>query len=149
MKNQSCLVPLMKHGKNICVNWMTSDNRFRTATYEQKDPLLIYKFESFELFRTMIDKINRDVCSILLRGQIPIRDASGVQRAQAPKRTDFSQMEANKKEFQSDQAPGQKKDEHVQPVRVEKKVGRNDPCPCGSGKKYKHCHGAQSMAEKM
>ena len=116
----------------------------QTATYEQKDPLLIYKFESFELFRTMIDKINREVVGILLKGQIPIRDASSVQRAQAPKRTDFSQMEANKKEFQSDSGkPGQKKDEHVQPVRVEKKVGRNDPCPCGSGKKYKHCHGTQ------
>ncbi len=121
----------------------------RTATYEQKDPLLIYKFESFELFRTMIDKINKDVCSVLLRGQIPIRDSSGVQRAQAPKRTDFSKMEANKKEYQPESAPGQKKDEHVQPIRVEKKVGRNDPCPCGSGKKYKHCHGAQSMAEKI
>ncbi|MBN2812527.1 MAG: preprotein translocase subunit SecA [Bacteroidales bacterium] len=120
----------------------------RTATYEQKDPLLIYKFESFELFRTMIDKINREVTSVLLRGQLPIRDASGVQRAQAPRRTDFSKMEANKREFQPDQPGGQKKEEHVQPVRVEKKVGRNDPCPCGSGKKYKHCHGAQSMAEK-
>ncbi len=116
----------------------------QTATYEQKDPLLIYKFESFELFRTMIDKINREVVGILIKGQIPIRDASSVQRAQAPKRTDFSQMEANKKEFQPDSGkPGQKKDEHVQPVRVEKKVGRNDPCPCGSGKKYKHCHGTQ------
>jgi preprotein translocase subunit SecA len=114
----------------------------QTATYEQKDPLLIYKFESFELFRTMIDKINRDVTGILIRGQIPIRDASEVQRAQAPKRTDFSQMEANKKEFESGSESGdKKKPEHVQPVRVEKKVGRNDPCPCGSGKKYKHCHG--------
>jgi preprotein translocase subunit SecA len=121
----------------------------RTATYEQKDPLLIYKFESFELFRTMIDKINKDVCSVLLRGQIPIRDSSGVQRAQAPKRTDFSKMEANKREFQPDNAPGQKKEEHVQPIRVEKKVGRNDPCPCGSGKKYKQCHGAQSVAERI
>ncbi len=121
----------------------------RTATYEQKDPLLIYKFESFELFRTMVDKINKEVTSILIRGQIPIRDASGVQKAQAPKKTDFSQMEANKREFQSDQAGGPKKEEHVQPVRVEKKVGRNDPCPCGSGKKYKHCHGAQSLAERM
>ncbi|HEX2395921.1 MAG TPA: preprotein translocase subunit SecA, partial [Bacteroidales bacterium] len=119
----------------------------RTATYEQKDPLLIYKFESFELFRTMIDKINKDICSILLRGQLPIRDASGVQKAQAPRRTDYSQMEANKKEFKSDQQGGQKKEEHVQPVRVEKKVGRNDPCPCGSGKKFKHCHGAQ-VAER-
>lgn len=121
----------------------------QTATYEQKDPLLIYKFESFELFRAMIDKVNRDVCGILMKGQIPFRDSSGVQRAQAPKRTDFSQMEANKKEYQPDSASGQKKEEHVQPVRVEKKVGRNDPCPCGSGKKFKHCHGAQSIVERV
>jgi preprotein translocase subunit SecA len=117
----------------------------QTATYEQKDPLLIYKFESFELFRTMIDKINRDVVGILIRGQIPIREGSEFQRAQAPKRTDFSQMEANKQEFESGGNADKKKDEHVQPVRVEKKVGRNDPCPCGSGKKYKHCHGAGSL----
>jgi preprotein translocase subunit SecA len=123
----------------------------RTATYEQKDPLLIYKFESYELFRTMMDKINQDVCSTLLRGQIPIRDSSDVQRAQAPQRTDYSQMETQKREFESSGGAqqGPKKEEHVQPVRVEKKVGRNDPCPCGSGKKYKHCHGAQSMAENL
>jgi preprotein translocase subunit SecA len=120
----------------------------QTATYEQKDPLLIYKFESFELFRTMIDKVNKDVVGILIRGQIPIRDATGVQRAQAPRRTDYSQMEANKREYQSEGGEGQKKPEHVQPVRVEKKVGRNDPCPCGSGKKYKYCHGAQSLVPK-
>ena len=117
----------------------------QTATYEQKDPLLIYKFESFELFRSMMEKINRDIVGILIRGQLPIRDSSGVQRAQAPRRTDFSQMEANKKEFKQDEGQGPKKEEHVQPVRVEKKVGRNDPCPCGSGKKYKHCHGAGSL----
>ncbi len=117
----------------------------QTATYEQKDPLLIYKFESFELFRTMIDKINRDVVGILIRGQIPMREGSEFQRAQAPKRTDFSQMEANKQEFESGGNAEKKKEEHVQPVRVEKKVGRNDPCPCGSGKKYKHCHGAGSL----
>ncbi len=122
----------------------------RTATYEQKDPLLIYKFESFELFRTMIDRINKEVCSILIRGQLPIRDSSEVQRAQAPRRTDYSKMEANKSEYQPNQDSEQpKKEEHVQPIRVEKKVGRNDPCPCGSGKKYKHCHGAQSMAERL
>jgi preprotein translocase subunit SecA len=80
----------------------------------------------------------------LIRGQIPVREGSEFQRAQAPKRTDFSQMEANKKEFESE-GPGKKKEEHVQPVRVEKKVGRNEPCPCGSGKKFKHCHGAGSL----
>jgi preprotein translocase subunit SecA len=81
----------------------------------------------------------------LIRGQIPMREGSEFQRAQAPKRTDFSQMEANKREFESGENAEKKKEEHVQPVRVEKKVGRNDPCPCGSGKKYKHCHGAGSL----
>ncbi len=117
----------------------------QNATYEQKDPLLIYKFESFELFSTMIDTINKDVVGVLMRGQIPVREGSEFQRGQAPKRTDYSQMEANKQEFSSENGPSAKKEEHVQPVRVEKKVGRNDPCPCGSGKKYKHCHGAGSL----
>ncbi|MBN1158015.1 MAG: preprotein translocase subunit SecA [Bacteroidales bacterium] len=120
----------------------------QTATYEQKDPLLIYKFESFELFRNMIDKVNKDVTGILIRGQIPVRDSSGIQRAQGPRRTDYSNLEAQKREFQREHSEGRRKEEHVQPVRVEKKVGRNDPCPCGSGKKYKHCHGAPSMATK-
>jgi preprotein translocase subunit SecA len=124
----------------------------QTATYEQKDPLLIYKFESFELFRTMIDTVNKQLVGVLLKGQIPIQDSSGVQRGQAPRRTDYSQMEANKSEYQPNTPdggmPGGKRDDKVQPVRVEKKVGRNELCPCGSGKKYKHCHGAQSMAAR-
>jgi len=125
----------------------------QTATYEQKDPLLIYKFESFELFRTMIDTVNKQVVGVLLKGQIPIQDSSGVQKGQAPRRTDYSQMEANKSDYESNApnggAPGNKKDQKVQPVRVEKKVGRNELCPCGSGKKYKNCHGAQSMAARV
>jgi len=125
----------------------------QTATYEQKDPLLIYKFESFELFRTMVDTVNKQLVSVLLKGQIPIQDSSGVQRGQAPRRTDYSQMEANKSEYQPNAPeggmPGKRGDEKVQPVRVEKKVGRNDPCPCGSGKKFKNCHGAQSMAARI
>jgi preprotein translocase subunit SecA len=125
----------------------------QTATYEQKDPLLIYKFESFELFRTMVDTVNKQLVGVLLKGQIPIRDSSGVQRGQAPRRTDYSQMEANKSEYQpgasGSEVPGKRGDEKVQPVRVEKKVGRNELCPCGSGKKYKNCHGAQSMAARI
>jgi preprotein translocase subunit SecA len=125
----------------------------QTATYEQKDPLLIYKFESFELFRTMVDTVNKQLVGVLLKGQIPIRDSSDVQRGQAPRRTDYSQMEANKSEYQPNapgsEMPGKRGDEKVQPVRVEKKVGRNDLCPCGSGKKYKNCHGAQSTAARI
>ncbi len=125
----------------------------QTATYEQKDPLLIYKFESFELFSNMLDTINKQVVGVLLKGQIPVQDTADVQKGQAPKRTDYSRMEASKSEFRSGMTegglPGGRRDEKVQPVRVEKKVGRNELCPCGSGKKYKHCHGAASMAAKI
>jgi preprotein translocase subunit SecA len=112
----------------------------QNATYEQKDPLLIYKFESYELFKTMIDKNNRGVVSTLLKAQIPMRDPSEVKQGHAPKKLDMSKYKTQK----SDGTEGggeQKKEQKLEPVRVEKKVGRNEPCPCGSGKKYKQCHG--------
>lgn len=119
----------------------------RNAQYEQKDPLLIYKFEAFELFTAMIDKVNKDVVSTLMKAHIPLKDPNSVQRAEAPKKMDLSKFEANKDEMSSYNDPsggGKARDgrsQVQQPVRVEKKVGRNDPCPCGSGKKYKNCHG--------
>ena len=111
----------------------------QAATYEQKDPLLIYKFESFELFKTMIDKVNRDVVATLVKGHIPIQDPDKVREAQQRRRTDYSNLQTSR----PDQATGgdEEKKQKAQPVRVDKKVGRNDPCPCGSGKKYKNCHG--------
>ena len=121
----------------------------QNATYEQKDPLLIYKFESFELFRQMIDRVNRDVVATLMKGHIPISDPAAVQKAQAPKRLDLSKFEANREEKQQYNDPsggGDPRNRKTQPVRVEKKVGRNDPCPCGSGKKYKNCHGRAGAA---
>jgi preprotein translocase subunit SecA len=119
----------------------------RNAQYEQKDPLLIYKFEAFELFTAMIDKVNKDVVSTLMKAHIPLKDPNSVKRAEAPKKMDLSKFEANKDEMNSYNDPsggGKARDgrsQVQQPVRVEKKVGRNDPCPCGSGKKYKNCHG--------
>ena len=124
----------------------------RNAQYEQKDPLLIYKFEAFELFTTMIDKVNRDVVSTLMKAHIPLRDPKSIQRAEAPKKMDLSKFEANKDEMSSYNDPsggGPGKDGRThaqQPIRVEKKVGRNEPCPCGSGKKYKNCHGRPGSA---
>jgi preprotein translocase subunit SecA len=116
----------------------------QNASYEQKDPLLIYKFESFGLFKTMIETINTEIISILIKGQIPSSDPSQVQRAQAPKRLDLSKYETSKRDVYGT-GGGQPQDtrepQKPSPVRVEKKVGRNDPCPCGSGKKYKNCHG--------
>ncbi|HEX2974782.1 MAG TPA: SEC-C metal-binding domain-containing protein, partial [Bacteroidales bacterium] len=113
----------------------------QNATYEQKDPLLIYKFESFELFKTMINKVNRDVVNTLMKGHIPTQDPEQVKEAQRRRQVDMSNMRTSRTD--GVQLPGQDKDKKVEPVRVEKKVGRNDPCPCGSGKKYKQCHGQQ------
>jgi preprotein translocase subunit SecA len=127
----------------------------QNATYEQKDPLLIYKFESFELFRTMIDRINKEVVNVLMKGQIPIQDPSQVQRGEQRRKSDLDSLRASKSEFGSSFERGKgegdkenKQSQKVQPVRVDKKVGRNDPCPCGSGKKFKNCHG-KNLAEAV
>ncbi len=116
----------------------------QNASYEQKDPLLIYKFESFNLFKKMIEENNKNVVSTIVKAFIPIQDSSGVQKAQERRRMDFSRFKTQKDEFTrstGDSEREEKKPKKLEPVRVEKKVGRNDPCPCGSGKKYKHCHG--------
>ncbi len=118
----------------------------QNATYEQKDPLLIYKFESFELFKVIIDRVNKSVVSTLMKGHIPTRDPEHVRRADRRKKTDMSKYRTSKSDYSSysDTGGGQRsKDapQKAEPIRVDKKVGRNDPCPCGSGKKYKQCHG--------
>ncbi len=119
----------------------------QNATYEQKDPLLIYKLESFDLFKLMVAKVNKDVVSTLMKGQIPIQRSDQVREAQSIKRMDMSRYKTQKSELPGaenamDGANSQTQEKSKpQPVKVEKKVGRNEPCPCGSGKKYKHCHG--------
>jgi len=113
----------------------------QNATYEQKDPLLIYKFESYELFKTMMDKNNRHVVSTLIKAQLPLKDPSQVRQAQGPKKLDMSKYRTEKSDSDGYDDEVSKKDQKLEPVRVEKKVGRNEPCPCGSGKKYKQCHG--------
>ncbi|HKL71415.1 MAG TPA: preprotein translocase subunit SecA [Marinilabiliaceae bacterium] len=121
----------------------------QNASYEQKDPLLIYKFESFNLFSGMIEKNNRVVVSSLSKAQIPIRDASEVRQGEKQRRVDLSRLRTQKDDpgvsstsARNTQAGGPPQPpKQLQPVRVEKKVGRNEPCPCGSGKKYKQCHG--------
>ena len=116
----------------------------QNASYEQKDPLLIYKFESFNLFSQMIDKVNREVVSTLMKGHIPSADPGSVQRAQAPKRLDLSKFKTDKQDtprYNDPSGTNRPGEGSAQPVRVDKKVGRNDPCPCGSGKKFKNCHG--------
>ena len=119
----------------------------QNASYEQKDPLLIYKLESYNLFSAMLEKSNRDELSILNKGYIPVRENANPedrvrhrpQQQERPK-VDMSKLQASR--MQAAAAAGQGDKSKPAPVHVEKKVGRNDPCPCGSGKKYKNCHGA-------
>ncbi|NDV82393.1 preprotein translocase subunit SecA [Bacteroides sp. 51] len=120
----------------------------QNASYEQKDPLLIYKLESVNLFDTMVEKLNNQTISILMRGQIPIQDPGQVRQAAPEARQDLSKYRESKQDLDNlndpnQQAAAQRDTREVkrEPVRVEKTVGRNDPCPCGSGKKYKNCHG--------
>jgi preprotein translocase subunit SecA len=109
----------------------------QNATYEQKDPLLIYKFESFNLFRQMLESLNQDVLSFLMRAFIPLRDASEAKAPAPQRKQDMSQMRTSRTDLVTN--GGEQKSNA--PVHVEKQVGRNDPCPCGSGKKFKNCHG--------
>jgi preprotein translocase subunit SecA len=118
----------------------------QNAVYEQKDPLLIYKFESFELFKQMIDKVNKEIISFLFKGVIAVEDPKHVREAKPPQRMDMSRLRASHPDAVADSPQPARQEarpqQRIQPVRVEQKVGRNDPCPCGSGKKFKNCHGA-------
>ena len=114
----------------------------QNATYEQKDPLLIYKFESFGLFQKMLTKVNRDTLAILCKAYVPVNDQraeSAAQRQQQRAKVDVNKLQASR--MQAAAQAGQAEKSKPMPIHVEKKVGRNDPCPCGSGKKYKNCHG--------
>jgi preprotein translocase subunit SecA len=119
----------------------------QNATYEQKDPLLIFKFESFNLFKVMISKNNRQIISILAKGHIPITESQAVREGHERRGLDLSKLSTSKQELPSGSSnpsrppEGPREQRPVQPIRVEKRVGRNDPCPCGSGKKFKSCHG--------
>ena len=112
----------------------------QNAAYEQKDPLVVYKLESYNLFASMLDKLNQDVLSFLLRAFIPLSDRNEqprqVARQVRPNVPDMNQMRAQHENLSTN---GEQKTNA--PVKVGVKIGRNDPCPCGSGKKYKNCHG--------
>ena len=144
----------------------------QNASYEHKDPLLIYKLESYNLFKNMVDTMNRKTVAILMRGQIPVREVSEEERKEIEARRAAMQAQAlaqqaaaiqaaaeERQRIQIEQAKEEEREDmsryraekpgmdggesHVtrEPIRSEKRVGRNDPCPCGSGKKYKNCHG--------
>ena len=118
----------------------------QNASYEQKAPLLIFKLESVKLFDNMVNKINNQTISVLMRGQIPVPDPEQV-RAAAPEMPAPRQQYQETKQDLSDpnQQAAANRDTREQqkhePVRAQKMPGRNDPCPCGSGKKFKNCHG--------
>ena len=114
----------------------------QNAHYEQKDPLLIYKFESFNLFKQMIQRINTDVISFLMRADVPMQDNNQV-REQRARAIDRSKLKEQRNDLLSQSNSNTQERQTTQPIHVEKKVGRNDPCPCGSGKKYKNCHGKE------
>ncbi|MEZ5014620.1 MAG: preprotein translocase subunit SecA [Chitinophagales bacterium] len=141
------LVIIDDHWKDNLRNMDDLKTSVQGAVYEQKDPLLIYKFEAFELFKKMLSELNHDIVAFLFKGFVPLRSSEEVKQAVPEKRTDMSQMKESREDNQA--GPGgrgpmqQDQRRTVEPVRVEKKVGRNDPCPCGSGKKYKNCHGKE------
>jgi preprotein translocase subunit SecA len=118
----------------------------QNAVYEQKDPLLVYKFEAFELFRGMLANVNKEIVSFLFRGGIPVQQqAEEVKEARPEPKLDLRKMKTTKAEVVSE-SNGMPMDDFqepqkITPIRVDPKIGRNDPCPCGSGKKYKNCHG--------
>jgi preprotein translocase subunit SecA len=127
----------------------------QTAVYEQKDPLVIYKTTAFELFSNMDGEVNKDIVSFLCHAGLPVDPGQGQLREGREQKTDMSRMRVRKDEMVSahggepEMLPTEN-DYHdpsgpmrQEPVKVGPKVGRNDPCPCGSGKKYKHCHGRE------
>jgi preprotein translocase subunit SecA len=117
----------------------------QNAVYEQKDPLVIYKMEAFNLFKNMLNAVNKEVVSFLYKGGIPVQqEAEDLREAPAPVKQ--PKLQTTKQEFGREE-PGiefgdTREAVPQQPVRKEATVGRNEPCPCGSGKKYKNCHGA-------
>jgi preprotein translocase subunit SecA len=115
----------------------------QNAVYEQKDPLLIYKFESFNLFKSLIVKVNRDIVSFLLKSGLPSQANARQEDNQKIQNTNLkmSRPEGTNTTLQNTKNP-QQPVQKSQPVRAEEKVNRNAPCPCGSGKKYKKCHGS-------
>ena len=110
----------------------------QNASYEQKDPLLIYKFESFNLFEKMLLDINRQIASFLSRASLPVRQDSDMKEARQPSSNQKGLRTSREQDMAAHRTAPREK---PQPVHVEKKVAPNDPCPCGSGKKYKNCHG--------
>ena len=117
----------------------------QNATYEQKDPLVIFKMEAFNLFKTMLNTVNKEVVSFLYKGGIPVQQEPE-QIREAPAQRKQQKLQTTKQEFGREERGAEFADTREavvqQPIIADPKIGRNDPCPCGSGKKFKNCHGA-------
>ena len=118
----------------------------QNASYEQKDPLLIFKLESVNLFDNMVNKINNNTVSVLMRAQIPVQEPQQVREAAPEPQRPQQQYREEKQDLadpnqQAAASRDTREQPKQQPYHAEKKIGRNDPCPCGSGLKYKNCHG--------
>jgi len=127
----------------------------QNAVYEQKDPLVVYKMESFNLFERMLTELNGEAVGMLFQGTIPIQEADEVREQRQVNRAPQPALQANKPAYTSSSSAASQGSgrpglppppaQHVSPVHVGPKVGRNDPCPCGSGKKFKSCHGKEEL----
>ena len=140
------LVTIDEHWKEHLRDLDDLKQSVQDARYEQKDPLVIFKIESNGLFDRMLDKNNKAIISTIMKGHIHVPDPENVQRAPEPsqQRSSNQNLKATKADASSAGSEPQQQPRQApkpQPVRVERKYGRNDPCPCGSGKKYKNCHG--------
>ena len=127
----------------------------QNASYEQKDPLVIYKTEAFATFKNMVGEMNSKTVSILMRGQIPVQTEEEAQKQPTVQQREMPQepkqqynenrgeddMEKNAREQRAAASGASRQPQQRQPIVTGPRVGRNDPCPCGSGKKYKQCHG--------
>ena len=130
----------------------------QTAYLEQKDPLVIYKMEAYQQFKNMDAEVNKNIVSFLCHSSIPLQQDDAQLKEGRQEKTDYSKMRANKDEVDragQDYAANERDKfepggggaavaEKQAPVKVAPKIGRNDTCPCGSGKKYKHCHGKEA-----
>ncbi|HEU4632814.1 MAG TPA: preprotein translocase subunit SecA, partial [Flavisolibacter sp.] len=127
----------------------------QTVYLEQKDPLVIYKVEAYNLFKRMSSDVNRDIVSFLCHAQLPVQEEAPNLREGRQQKTDMSKLTANKEAIDAaGQDYGANERDYYdpssdvavkqEPIKVGPKIGRNDPCPCGSGKKYKNCHGREA-----
>jgi preprotein translocase subunit SecA len=142
------LVTIDEHWKEHLRDLDDLKQSVQDARYEQKDPLVIFKIESNGLFDKMLDKNNKAIISTIMKGHIHVPDPENIQRAPEPsqqrqqnQKLQATKADANAPAQENSQQPQRPQQPKVQPVRAERKIGRNDPCPCGSGKKYKNCHG--------